>query len=552
MQIKEMRRLLASATLMLSVVLAMNSHAEEFTVFGKWKDIGDEASHQDADEPAPSVKVARTVTNEDGQPVELVLATGAFSDGSVILEGEIDEPSNVIISVNDGGDEPLTLNAVVEPHQVVSFALLNYASAVRKNRLLLVGRSVVVEDSTDKFTILGSLDSIFDKDLSLAEAYVDGVVSASVLLLQDRFLIEGIVNEPSIATVGVRTPDYDFWGVVDVVVEPGATIMISPSTSSSSFNPNRASELMANSASETSMHAKVIESWQNSEEYLAKLEEYAVAIRNAPPEPTSGEGEQESQDATDSVDDSVVDPYDVYKEMEAIMFAGLTAIAENLEEPMAALLATEIGARHWMAKSRQLETWNRLAAVLEPDLVERRVIPQRVALEKRMKVSENAKSIVEGEIAPEFTLANLEGEEVELYDVLGQNEVLLVDFWASWCGPCIATIPKLKELYSAYKDEGFEIVFVSIDEAYDDWETISTTQELPWINLGDLNGFLAPTAVDYGVQWIPTEFVVDPSGEVLDREVSMEELEQLLAERFGDTNHQEDAEDLNPADQNSQ
>ena len=196
---------------------------------------------------------------------------------------------------------------------------------------------------------------------------------------------------------------------------------------------------------------------------------------------------------------------------------------------MAALLAMEIGA----LEARQLEMWDKLAEVIDEDLVGRRVLPRRDSLEKQIKLNANAESIVEGQVAPKFTLANLEGEEVALSDVLSENEFVLVDFWASWCGPCIVTIPKLKELHSEYKDDGFEIVFVSIDEEYDDWKGESDRQELPWVNVGDLNGWHAKTAVDYGVQWIPTEFALDSEGKIFDREVSPEELESLLADRFG-------------------
>lgn len=72
---------------------------------------------------------------------------------------------------------------------------------------------------------------------------------------------------------------------------------------------------------------------------------------------------------------------------------------------------------------------------------------------------------------------------MDCLDVLAENEVVLVDFWASWCVPCIASIPKLKELYADYQDKGFEIVFVSIDDEYDDWKNESDKQELAWINL---------------------------------------------------------------------
>ena len=206
---------------------------------------------------------------------------------------------------------------------------------------------------------------------------------------------------------------------------------------------------------------------------------------------------------------------------------------------MAALLAMEIGAGHWMEYSRKLENWYTLASVLEEDVVSRRVVPQREALQKQFDVATNAESIVEGQSAPDFTLANLEGDEIALYEVLASNEVVLVNFWASWCAPCIDKLPKLNELHSEYQNEGFEIVFVSIDDTYEEWKVGSEKHDVSGLNVGDLHGFLADTPVAYGVQSIPTEFLLDSKGEILDRDVTPDELKSLLVDHFGDANSQE-------------
>ena len=357
------------------------------------------------------------------------------------------------------------------------------------------------------------------------------------MLLDDgKFLIEGIASEPFLVDVSVSTIDFTYWGLVSVVVEPGAQIEISPSATSSSFAPgNFASPLLANSQNKNSLHARVIESWQNSEEYLAKMEEYAHAIENAaPPDTTHSHTEEEDTESAGTDERSLRDPYDVYTELQKIEFTALTSIAKNLEDPMASLLAMEIGALAWMEYSRKLENWYTLASVLEEDIVSRRVVPQREALEKQLNKATNAKTIVEGQSAPDFTLANLEGDDIALYEVLANNEVVLVNFWASWCVPCIDKLPKLNELHADYRDKGFEIVFVSIDDTYEDWKKGSEKHDVPGVNVGDLHGFLAETPVAYGVQSIPTEFLLNPDGKILDRDVTPEELESLLVDHFGE------------------
>ena len=545
-----MKRLIGLVTIVFTVFLATNGYADKLqplTVTGELINIGpdlkvivgsEETNVEGSQEP--SVVISRTDSDDDGSSKFVEIASGSFEDGRIALEALIDKPIDLRISVVGLGDEPLILDTIPTPGKSLEFVVFDYASERIDDQLLRVGESRLPVESDAKFTISGDLSSITDKDLSVALAEIQPrsgghkqgsiVPTSSPVFLDDgKFLFEGLVSEPLAVWVSVRTPGREYWGMVNVVVEPGALIKISPSKASSSFSPSFASSLMANSEKKGSMHAKVIESWQNSPDYIAKMDEYAEAIKikqqaaSTETDDANGEAHEETSEET------IPSPYDIYREMDAIKNSVLSEIISNMEEPMAALLAMEIGA----PEARQLEMWDKLAEVIDEDLVGRRVLPRRDSLEKQIKLNANAESIVEGQVAPKFTLANLEGEEVALSDVLSENEFVLVDFWASWCGPCIVTIPKLKELHSEYKDDGFEIVFVSIDEEYDDWKGESDRQELPWVNVGDLNGWHAKTAVDYGVQWIPTEFALDSEGKIFDREVSPEELESLLADRFG-------------------
>ena len=190
------------------------------------------------------------------------------------------------------------------------------------------------------------------------------------------------------------------------------------------------------------------------------------------------------------------------------------------------------------------KNWDNIATVLDKDVIARRVLPKRESRERQIRVATAEKTVVNGQIAPKFTLANLEGEDVALFDdVLAKNEVVLIDFWASWCGPCIAKLPKLKEFHDAYKDKGFEIVFVSIDETFEEWKEAREAHEVPGINVADLHGFLGETPVDYGVTWIPTEFLLQSDGVILDRGLTMDELEELLVDTFGSAENKEQADE---------
>ena len=138
-----------------------------------------------------------------------------------------------------------------------------------------------------------------------------------------------------------------------------------------------------------------------------------------------------------------------------------------------------------------------------------------------------------GEKTTSFKLPNLEGTEVNLEDVLDENEYVLIDFWASWCSPCIAEFSTLKKLHSTYNDDGFEIVSVSLDRQSYEWKVMSEKQELPWIDLADTEGMDSSTATSYSVEGIPRKYLVDQNGCILHSDIDVLELERFLKKEYG-------------------
>ena len=452
------------------------------------------------------------------------------------------------------------------------------------------------EESKDaNFTITGDFSSAFGTDfdgatisVSITDVSKEGtpipVELASTGLENAQFTLEGMVEEATIANITLKLPDMERPTSGQAIIEPGSELTLD------FFGPYHS--LLATG---DGLHAELVSSWASDPEYLdasvaygfymesiySRMEKQQAAAEakaeaEAANEDVSEEVEEEVAEATEEHDEvveervpsehaevldwaamecadytvdfvSVLDrEYDTEYplltqstiRMNEIMTEKRSAVLEQVvnesDDPTKQLFAMELGAfRGRDQQAEALAVWKKLATVLDEETVTARVQPTIDRMERSVAIQENDERLVPGVFAPEFTLANFEGNDVALNTVLADNEVVMIDFWASWCGPCIAQFPHLKELYAEYAEKGFEIVGISLDRTHEDWAGAVEEHQPPWINLGEINADgWGPISQEYGVRFIPHTYVLDDESCIMKKDLQPDELEDFLKARL--------------------
>ena len=138
--------------------------------------------------------------------------------------------------------------------------------------------------------------------------------------------------------------------------------------------------------------------------------------------------------------------------------------------------------------------------------------------------SKESNPIAIGKKVPDFLLTTINGKSVGPQSFKGKY--LLLDFWASWCGPCRAEVPNVKEAYKKYRSKGFEVLGISTDQDNTSWQNAVKQMDMQWTSVRDASGEVSTL---FNIQYIPTVYLIGPDGTILAENVRGKKLEELLS-----------------------
>ena len=322
-------------------------------------------------------------------------------------------------------------------------------------------------------------------------------------IVDGRFRLAGEVSKASMGRVSLSARDADgnSKGSAQFILEPGE------------IRIGYGGRVAGLTAEGGPYNQRVVAVWRDTEAYRRVLEDYARVM--------DAKADLEDGPEREALTEEAIERYN---ELTGMRRDALREIAMADDDPLASLFAIEMGGLGGTAALNRLD---QLQAVAElPDAA----AALRARTETGIRMSETARTVQVGSKVEGFSAPDLDGEVHRLDDALAANRVVLIEFWASWCGPCRAEVPTLKTAMDRFGEHGFDIFAVSLDDNREDWEEASLEDEITWTNTCDLKAYDGPIPAQFGVLAIPMNVLVNAEGEILAKYVRGEGLLDKLAE----------------------
>lgn len=340
------------------------------------------------------------------------------------------------------------------------------------------------------FTISGKIELDKGTLLVLTQTPEGTDTLARTAFAGDAFSLTGEVAEPVVARLAVE----GYEGGFIMILEPGAAY-------TASLTRNGQGDIRGGRLQETYLEYQSI---------VRKANEEMRGLRQKMAEAGAQKHFKTVKELQEKVDKV---QRDAQGKMDAL-------IRRNADNVLAAYLQTA-----GMERVNELEPLKRMYASLSEkakSTAPGRILAAHIAAVEQVGIAATA---------PDFTLPTPAGEQVSLYGVKGKLKI--IDFWASWCGPCRMENPNMVKLYNDFKDKGLEVISVSLDERKAAWTQAIQKDGMTWIHVSDLKGWKGETVKAYQVDAVPFILVLDENNRILAKNIRAEKLRAFVEQYLG-------------------